>query len=252
MVTEILIIGLAAFLLAGIIKGTVGIGLPTISISIMAQFVDPRVAISMLLVPALVTNTWQIHRGGQVLRSVRLLWPFAIAMIVTMYVSAQFAPMVSQRFLTGGIGVMVVLWTATSLIKSPRKIPAAFDRILQVLAGLLSGAIGGLTAIWSPPMVMYLLARHSDPGQSEKDDFVRFTGFLILCGTVPLVAGYVGNGILTSQLAIVSALMILPTLIGFSIGERLRKNLDSTRFQKVVLGVFCLMGLNLVRRAYFL
>ena len=155
---------------------------------------------------------------------------------------------------------MVVLWTATSLIKSPAKIPVAMDRLVQIVAGLVSGAIGGLTAIWSPPMVMYLLARrhvgehdteHATE-HSEKEDFVRFTGFLILCGSVPLFAGYVSNGLLTTPLALLSAAMIVPTLIGFSIGERLRKRLDSGQFRTVVLCLFCLMGLNLIRRAYFL
>ena len=242
--TEIVIIGFAAFLLAGTIKGTVGIGLPTLSISVMAQFVDPRVAIAMLLIPALVTNSWQIYRGGAVRRSVQLLWPFALAMIITMYLSAQLAPLVSQQLLTGGIGVMVVLWTATSLMKKPIGIPDALDRPFQVLAGLVSGAIGGLTAIWSPPMVMYLLARNND-----KEDFVRFTGFLILCGSVPLVLGYISNGLLTVQLALVSGLMVVPTLLGFSVGERLRRRLNGDQFQKVVLCIFCLMGLNLIRRA---
>ena len=244
MATELILLGFAAFLVAGIIKGTVGIGLPTLSISLMAQFVDPRVAIAMLLIPALVTNSWQIYRGGYVRRSAQLLWPFALAMIVTMYLSALAAPLVSQRLLTAVIGIMVVLWAATSLVKKPMKIPDALDRPLQVLAGLASGAIGGLTAIWSPPMVMYLLARHND-----KEDFVRFTGFLILCGSIPLVLGYISNGLLTPQLAMVSAIMVVPTLIGFSVGEQLRRRLDSDQFQKVVLCIFCLMGLNLIRRA---
>lgn len=246
MTVDLLMIGIAAFLLAGTIKGTVGIGLPTLSISIMAQFVDPRVAIAMLLIPALVTNSWQIYRGGAVRRSAQLLWPFALVMIVAMYVSALLAPLVSQEFLTAGIGVMVVLWAATSLIKKPLRIPDSLDRPFQVLAGLVSGAIGGLTAIWSPPMVMYLLARHND-----KEDFVRFTGFLILCGSVPLVIGYVSNGLLTRELALVSTIMVIPTLIGFSIGEKLRRRLHGDQFQTVVLCVFCLMGLNLIRRALF-
>lgn len=213
----------------------------------MAQFVDPRVAITMLLVPALVTNSWQIYRGGAVRRSALLLWPFALVMIVTMYLSALLAPLVSQQALTGGIGVMVVLWAVSGLIKKPMRIPDALDRPLQLLAGFVSGAIGGLTAIWSPPMVMYLLARHSD-----KEDFVRFTGFLILCGSVPLMLGYISNGLLTAEMAVISAIMVVPTLIGFSVGERLRQRLNSEQFQKVVLCVFGLMGLNLIRRAVFL
>ena len=93
-------------------------------------------------------------------------------------------------------------------------------------------------------MVMYLLARPTD-----KDDFVRFTGFIILAGTAPLLAGYLTTGLLTRELAIVSVLMLLPTLGGFTLGERLRGRLSGPQFQKALLMLFCLSGLNLIRKS---
>ncbi len=242
--TELLLIALAAFLVAGIIKGTIGIGLPTITISLLAQVTDPRVAIALLLLPALVTNVWQVYRGGRLRQSVQSLWPFGITMLVLIYVSSLYAAVVDVDYLVAGIGCMVVLWTLSSLIKAPPRIPAKLDRPVQFAAGAISGLIGGLTAIWSPPMVMYLHARRID-----KDEFVAFTGFLILCGTVPLTLGYLTNGLLTTDLALSSSLMIVPTLLGFSIGERLRAHLNGGQFQKMLLIIFCLMGLNLIRKA---
>lgn len=244
---NVLLFAAAVFLLAGTVKGVLGIGLPTISISMLAQFVDPRVSIAFLLFPALITNAWQIYRGGNVLRSARRLWPFVTCMAVVMFISSLFAARASTPLLVAGIGIMVVLWTVSGLIRSPPKVPEKFDRPLQVFCGAVAGVIGGLTAIWSPPMVMYLISI-----RCEKEDFVRFTGFIIICGTVPLTLGYVVGGLLDRSLAIASALMIVPTLLGFSIGEYLRRFLGGQQFQKAVLVVFCLMGLNLIRRAFFL
>lgn len=245
--TEILLLALLVFLLAGTVKGVLGIGLPTISISMLAQFVDPRVAIAFLLLPALITNMWQIYRGGQIKRSALKLWPFVITMAVVMFISSLFAARASTKVLVLGIGIMVVLWTITSLIKSPPRIPVHLDRPVQFFLGAVAGAMGGLTAMWSPPMVIYLLSTKCD-----KEDFVRFTGFLILCGTVPLTIGYLLNGLLDKKLAIASLMMIVPTLIGFTIGEYLRRFLGGQQFQKAVLVVFCLMGLNLIRRSFIL
>ena len=111
MTTEILLIAVCAFLFAGIIKGTIGVGLPTITISILAQVVDPRVAIAFLLLPALVTNSWQIYRGGRELYCIKNLWPFGLTLVVTIFISSFFAPAVPVDWLVAGIGVMVVLWT---------------------------------------------------------------------------------------------------------------------------------------------
>ena len=246
MTTEILVIAACAFLFAGVIKGTIGVGLPTITISIMAQFVDPRVAIAFLLLPALVTNSWQIYRGGRVLYCIENLWPFGLTLMITILISSFFAPSVPVDWLVAGIGVMVVLWTVSSLVKTPPALPDTIDRPVQFFAGFVAGTIGGLTAIWSPPMVMYLHSR-----RLTKNDFVAFTGFLILCGTVPLAVGYLFNGLLTRDLALGSALMIIPTLAGFTIGERMRSRLNGKQFQNIVLIVFCIMGLNLIRRALF-
>ena len=247
MTTDLILLAMLVFLLAGTVKGALGIGLPTISISMLAQFVDPRVAIALLLVPALFSNTWQIYRGGQIAKSARRLWPFVSSMAVVMFLASLFAARASTKTLVAGIGVMVVLWTVTSLVRTPRQIPAHLDRPAQFVAGVVSGITGGLTAIWSPSMVVYLLS-----AGCEKDDFVRFTGFIILCGTVPLTVGYVLNGLLDKQLAIASCMMVIPTLLGFSVGERIRNIMSVQQFQKAVLVVFCLMGLNLIRRAVLL
>jgi len=245
--TEVLLLAVMVFLLAGTVKGVLGIGLPTISISMLAQFVDPRVAIAFLLLPAVVTNSWQTYRGGAIKRSAVKLWPFVTTMAVVMFVSSMFAARASTAVLVLGIGVMVVIWTLTSFIKTPPPMAEQFDRPIQYALGAFAGVMGGLTAIWSPPMVIYLLSIRCD-----KDDFVRFTGFMILCGTVPLTIGYVLNGLLDRQLALASALMIVPTLIGFSIGEYLRRFLGGKQFQKAVLLVFFLMGVNLIRRSFIL
>ncbi len=244
MTQELLWLALLAFLCAGVIKGIVGIGLPTVTISIMSQATDPRIPIALLLIPALITNTWQIIRGGQIARSFRMLWPFAATMFVFIFISARYAAVAATDTLIIGIGLVVVLWTLTSLIKAPPKVPDHLDRPVQIASGIVAGIIGGLTAIWSPPMVMYLLSR-----RVEKDDFLRFTGFIIIAGTIPLTAGYLSTGLLTRELAVYSVFMIVPTLAGYALGERLRGRLDREQFQKVVLVVFCVMGLNLIRKA---
>ncbi|MEO1019735.1 MAG: sulfite exporter TauE/SafE family protein, partial [Pseudomonadota bacterium] len=136
------------------------------------------------------------------------------------------------------------LFSLMSLLVMPPRLPDRYDKPVQLVAGALAGVFGGFTAIWSPPMVMYMLARRLD-----KDEFVRASGLLILLGSIPLTAGFWQQGLLTGSLAITSAVMIVPTLIGFSLGEIVRDRLPADRFRSIVLLIFLLMGLNLVRRA---
>ena len=243
MSNEFLLIAAAVFLLAGIVKGVIGIGLPTISITLLAQFVDPRVAIAMVLIPSLISNSWQVWQGGNILRPAKLLWPYVVTMMIAMYITSLFAAAAPVDLMVTGIGVVVVLWTLTSLWKAPPKLPDHLDPVVQPVAGVLAGLLGGMSGIWSPSMVVYLLAR-----RVNKEEFIQFTGFIILFGTLPLTLGYITTGLLNRETALASALMVVPVLVGLFIGRKLRHRINNEQFFKVLLVAFCLMGLHLMWR----
>jgi len=237
-------IALLIFLFAGTLKGMVGIGLPTASISILSQFYDPYTAISLVIFPVMISNFWQVYRSGDVLRIVKTFWPFALMLMIFILIFTRLSAAISVELLMMILGGVIILFSLTSLFVHPPKLPPRLDRPAQFIAGTLAGVMGGLTAIWSPPMVIYLIARGT-----SKDDLVRAFGFLISLGSIPLCIGYWLNGFMTGPLATTSLAMILPTLLGFTIGEKLRKKIDQDKFQKVLLIIFLLMGLNIILKA---
>lgn len=241
---EIVAVAALVFLLAGTVKGTTGIGLPMVAIGILTQFFDPRLAIALIMLPMIVTNFWQLYRAGEILRAARTYIWFIVALIVFVAISSSFATSVSASFLTGATGVAVVIFALINLLLKLPALADAFDRPAQVTIGAIAGAIGGLTAIWGPPMAMYLAARRVD-----KDEFVRATGLMITMGSMPLLYSYVSQGLLTKTLALTSAAMILPALAGFAIGEALRQRLSPEKFRLVLLWFFLVMGANLIRRS---
>ena len=56
------------FLLAGLVKGMIGLGLPAVSMGLLTMMISPFQAASLLIVPSMVTNVWQLFAEGQVLR----------------------------------------------------------------------------------------------------------------------------------------------------------------------------------------
>lgn len=59
-----LTLGLAIFLIAGIIKGLIGLGLLTIVVALVTVAIDLPTAISVLIVPSLLANVWRAALGG--------------------------------------------------------------------------------------------------------------------------------------------------------------------------------------------
>jgi uncharacterized membrane protein YfcA len=212
----------------------------------MAQFIEPRLTLSLMVFPIMFTNIWQIYRAGQFTQSIRKYWLFAIILVVSMMVTTMYTARVSAGLLIALVGIVVILFALMNLAFKPPRIPPKYARPSQVVGGLLAGIMGGFTAVWSPPVAAFLIANGV-----EKDEFIRATGFLFFVGSLPLCIGFWQNGMLTGPIALVSAGMIIPTLVGFSLGEVIRRYLHPERFKTLVLVFFLLIGLNLVRKAIF-
>lgn len=231
------------FLLAGTVKGAIGIGLPTTVIAILSQFADPRLAVALGLMPIVFSNFWQTYREGEWRKTLARFWPFALTLGVTIFFFADLAAGVSPETIILATGIGVVIFAAANLIRRPPPLPARWERPAQVAVGVAAGVMGGFTGLWAPPLVILLLSL-----RLEKTEFVRATGLLLLLGGLPLLGGYAVNGLITAEVFLWSLVMIAPTFLGFSIGERVRRRMADARFQKAVLLFFLLMGLNMIRR----
>ncbi len=245
-IDNLLIFAALVFLVAGTIKGTVGIGLPTAAMGLLVQVAPPHEAMALVVFPMMILNAWQVWREGEARATLRAYWKFAAALMATLYLATYVTASVSGEALMLALGVVIVVFSTTALIAHPPALPARWNGRAQVIAGLIGGVMGGLTAIWSPPMVIYLLAR-----RVEKDEFVRATGLLILLGSLPLCVGLWRAGLVTGPNALVSVAMVAPAMAGFTLGEILRRRLDTEKFRLAVLALFLLMGLNLIRRSLF-
>lgn len=235
----------AAYGAAGVVKGTVGIGLPAAAVGITAQIVEPRLAVGLVVFPSLLSNVWQVWRTGGIGGTLGAYAPFLASLaVVIATVSATVTSGIPTGALMLALGAVMVIFAVTSLALDPPAIPDRLDRPAQVLAGSLSGVLGGLTAIWAPPMVIYLLGR-GVTGEA----FVRASGVIILVGTVPLIGGFWAGGLIDLPIAAVSVALTVPAIAGWMVGERLRRRLDADRFRRVVLFVFLAMGANLIRRS---
>ena len=236
-----LIIGaiIAIFLFSGIIKGFLGLGLPAAAMALLTLIFEPTEAIALLSLPIIVTNIYQFSRSQDRLETARRYKVFALAIIISIFVTAWHITAFPTEILTIVIGVAMIAFASQWLFGLSFSIGTGAG--WQLAAGVMSGILGGLSSIWSPPVVMYLMAR-----KTPKEGFIAATGFLFLVGSFPLAVGLYMSGLLTMVAVIKSLLGLGAALIGFRIGETLRAHVSQDTFRKAVLIAFMIMGTRLV------
>ena len=236
---SLLVAVFVVFFFSGTIKGFLGIGLPAAAMAFLTLFIDPRTAISLMVLPILFTNTLQYMRAPEPYETAKEYWLFAVAIFISIFVTSLFINVVPTAFLTVSIGFAMVVFSLQLL--SGVKLPVTDAKSWQVGVGVFAGVLGGLSSIWSPPVAMYLLARNVD-----KDEFISATGFLFLAGCFPLASGLVISQLITSETLIHSFLALAVVLLGFRVGEVLRKHISHEKFRKMVLIAFLIMGIRLM------
>jgi len=227
------------FLLAGIVKGFLGIGLPAAAMALLTLIIPPTQAISLLWLPILFTNLFQYGRAPNRMEIAKSYPWFAITMAITIFITSLFIIDVPTALLTAAIGTAMVVFSLHLLFGLA--IPIGPGRGWQVGMGALAGVLGGLSSIWSPPVAMYLMAR-----ETPKETFIGAAGFLFLAGCLPLGIGLVISGLITWPIIVKSSLGLVMTLAGFRIGEIMRDRVSQARFRQIVLIAFLIMGLRLI------
>jgi uncharacterized protein len=84
----------AIFVLAGFVKGVIGLGLPTVAMGLLALVMTPAQAAALLVVPSFLTNVWQAM-GPELTPLVRRLWPMLLGICAG--VGAGGAPLLAAR-----------------------------------------------------------------------------------------------------------------------------------------------------------
>ena len=241
---SLILVVILIFLFSGIVKGFLGIGLPSAAMAFLTLIMEPTTAISLLTLPIIFTNFLQFTRCKNPKQIATKYWLFALAIMSSIFVTSFFILSYPKALLTLAIGISMVLFSLTQIFDLRIKI--SDNHAWHLSIGLFAGILGGLSSIWSPPVAMYLLARNS-----SKSEFIGATGFMFLAASLPLAAGLSLAGLLTTTTILKSLVGLVAVLLGFRVGEIIQEIVPQNVFRKVVLWAFLIMGVRLIAIGVF-
>src|SRR5436190_16077548 len=100
----------AVFVLAGFVKGSIGLGLPSVSMGLMAVVMSPGQAAALVVVPALVTNFWQMVAGPYFRSLLRRLGGLLAAACVGTWLGAGWLTGPYAHYGVVTLGVLLIVY----------------------------------------------------------------------------------------------------------------------------------------------
>jgi hypothetical protein len=239
MLDSLLVIA-AVFLLAGFVKGTIGMGLPTVAIGLLATRMPPAHALAIVIVPAIVTNIWQTFVGPYLRDIVRRLWPLMIGTLLGIWSGAGLMTGPYARYGTIVLGVLLVIYAIVGLSRVRFSVPRRNEKWIGGIVGLITGVISAATGVQVIPSMPFMQAIGM-----EKDELVQALGVFFTTATVALAFNLTGAGLLNATVAIPGTVAMVAAFAGMYLGQQLRSRMDADTFRRWFLIAMLLLGVYL-------
>lgn len=235
----LLVIG--TFLLAGTVKGVIGLGLPTVAMGLLGLAMLPAQAAALLIIPSTVTNLWQLAFGGHLSVLLKRLWPLLLLIVLGTGLGTLWLGMGSGAGVVRALGAALLVYALSGLFLPAFKVKPATERWLAPVCGLVTGLITSATGVFVIPAVPYLQALGLN-----RDQLVQALGLSFSVSTLALAAGLAWRGSLGGGEINASLLALAPALLGMWLGQALRQRISAVLFKRVFFIGMALLGAHLL------
>ncbi len=237
---NILLLTVIAVFCGGLVKGTLGVGLPMVSVPIIAFFLPPTTAMILLCFPILCANFLQMKVNKGV-GSYRFL-PMLLTLILGLIIGGRLILEVELNTISIIIALSIIAAAIVNLFGIKFKnIDTKYERPFTMILGFFSGILGGLSTFFGPPILAYLISV-----DLEKEFFIRIIASMYFIGGFTLYSSLLYHGLGTINDLYLSSLLILPAVIGQYFGTKIRSKLSNELFRKSILVMLIIIGTSLL------
>ncbi len=241
--TEAIVILASTFLLAGVVKGVAGVGLPAISVGLLTVAFGLMPAMALIVLPSLAGNLWQAFAGRELRTVVARIWPFELAVIVGVPIGGFALVRVDVGLLSALLGFLLIAHALNGLFRPPAMLPARHEGWAGPLAGLLTGILAAMTGSYSVPAIFYFQSLGF-----SRDQLIQVLGFhfSVCAALLGLTLG--AFALMPASLVLISTACVIPALIGMAIGGQMRRRLSEAAFRTLFNVALLCLGMFLAAR----
>jgi len=244
MIDQTLMFVAVVFVIAGLTKGVIGLGLPTISMGLLALVMPPVQAAALLALPSFVTNVWQMMAGPSFGIVVRRLWPMMVGVCLGTWAGMGLMTGAGVRYGTALLGVALALYALTGLAAFRFSFPTRHEAWAGPLVGAVTGLITAATGVFVIPAVPYVQAIGL-----EKEELIQALGLSFTVSTAALAVNLAADNAIHAGLAMPALGALAMAAVGMWLGQVLRLRMSPSTFRRCFFSGLLVLGLYLAARA---
>ena len=242
----ILILAMAgfAFLLAGVVKGVLGQGLPTVAVGLLSLIMSPGEAAALIVIPALLTNLWQGWFGPSFAPLLKRLWPTLLASFLGTFVATALGLGLltpeAAALARKALGIALILYGILGVSRVRLQVPPRTEPWLGPVMGAANGAVSTATGVFMFPVIPYIQSLGL-----QRDDLVQAQGISFSVSSFALMLVVFANGTLNASNATASLVAMVVTFIGMFVGQYVRKLVHPDIFRTLFFLAMLVLGVHL-------
>lgn len=241
--TTLFVLAAVVLTIAGAVKGVMGLGLPTITVGVLGLVMPPMQAAALAVIPTFVTNIWQTFAGPSLGSILRRFWPMQLGILAGTWIGGELLARTNPAQAKGYLGMALIAYGLLGLKRVHFHIDTRKEAWLGLPMGLATGIANGATGLFVVPGGLYMQSLDLD-----KDDLVQALGLTALVASFALGVVLWHHGMMGSDIALPSAVALIPAAIGMAFGQKIRTRISQDLFRRCFFAAMLALGLYLVWR----
>jgi hypothetical protein len=242
---QLLIIALALGL-GGLTKGLTGLGLPLVTVPVLAGFVGVERAVLIMIIPSVVLNlypAWTHREAAGELPELRFI---LLGGLPGAAIGATVLQQASERFLETALAIWIIAYVLLRVLHPSFSLAEPQRRRWSPWVGGAAGALQAATGISAPIIAPYMDTLRLRPTAYVYAVCSCFGAFACAHFTVVSL-----SGIYTRDIVVQSLLAIVPAIGFIPVGVWARRFVSRAAFDWVIRTTLVIMALRLVYAAWF-
>ena len=235
-----------SLVVAGLLKGTIGVGMPVVALPLLSLFIDAKSAAMLLSMPLIFSNVPQALEGGTTGRCLMQLSTGDFGMIPGLFLGVRVLLALDANVAEIIAGPAVIGVGGVTLFAPKLQLQSR----VVLRAGLTFGFFGGILRSHrcdaGTACFIFLLAKGLRGKAFTKEAslyLVVSAGFLAILLTASRQFNWLDVSVSTAAM--------LPVVLGMYAGQHMRDKIAPETFEKLVLIAVIAAGAELLRHGFF-